>query len=655
MFTGHPKGLFRLFFIEMWERLAFYTMVGVLLLYTIDTARGGLGMPKVVGNEIYGLYIAFVYFTPYIGGLLADRFLGYRRSVLIGGLFFALGFFLMGIYGQSYFVSGLVCLCVGNGFFKPNISVMVGNLYESGDPKRDTGFSIFYMGINIGAFIGALLAAQIQKEFGWLWIFWSAGIGMLVGICILLWSWKVLAKADRPPEKSPDDVSFGRIFGVILLPAFLVGIASYFIASNYLVGVIPFTPTVFAFLLGMLPILFFFVHLAVTAPPEEKPGLMALLPIYLAGATFFMVLHLNGSAMTTWAKENTDRNIAMVANFQEEAFPEYYKNAGEEIFRPHPSSLLVVGSEEVANMYGQKRMSAEALAQIAGKHGGQISVVTLGSEEEEAAENAGLSEAVRAERSLRRSRSCDIYESITVDRVVDHGVEEITITPAEGAEKLKTVAFMRRDGDQQYPLYLVSQSTNVMLYDGYKDKYGKEPSLMKAGEFVKVVNPVIFQSLNAMFVVMFTPLIIAFFTFLMNRGRPVSTAKKIFYGMLLTTLSLVVMGFAGILTEDGAIKGSWLWLFGFYAIITIGELCLSPMALSLVTKLSPKRLVGLTMGGWFIATAFGNNFSGFFGGLQAKMEPTSFFFFLAGIAGGVALIILLLLPKLDKAIKKYGA
>ena len=143
MFKGHPRGLFRLFFIEMWERLAFYTLVGILLLYTIYTESGGLGLSKVVGNEIYGLYLAFVYFTPYLGGLLADRFLGYRRSVLIGGCFFALGFFLMSLYGRVTFVSGLVCLCVGNGFFKPNISVMVGNLYERSDKKRDAGFAIF--------------------------------------------------------------------------------------------------------------------------------------------------------------------------------------------------------------------------------------------------------------------------------------------------------------------------------------------------------------------------------------------------------------------------------------------------------------------------------------------------------------------------------
>ena len=184
MLTGRPKGLYRLFFIEMWERLAFYTMVGVLLLYTIDTESEGLGLPKVIGNEIYGLYLAFVYFTPYLGGIIADRFIGYRRAVFIGGCFFATGFFLMGVRHEFTFIAGLVCLCVGNGFFKPNISVMVGNLYEPGDPKRDTGFNIFYMGINLGAAIAPILAAVSHNEGGWLWIFRCAGFGMLIGLVV---------------------------------------------------------------------------------------------------------------------------------------------------------------------------------------------------------------------------------------------------------------------------------------------------------------------------------------------------------------------------------------------------------------------------------------------------------------------------------------
>ena len=261
MFTGHPKGLFRLFFIEMWERLAFYTMVGSLLLYTIDTAQGGLGMSDVVGNEIYGLYLAFVYFTPYLGGLIADRFLGYRRSVFIGGCFFALGFFLMGYdVSQFYFVSGIVCLCIGNGFFKPSISVMVGNLYEPGDPKRDAGFNIFYMGINVGAFVANYLAAWLLGAEGWLWVFKGAGIGMFIGLAVLLWSWKLLARADRQPERSPDDTSFAKILGAIIVPALLAGGLGYWLASGYFetwfgnefASLV--RPAIVGFLFGMAPL-----------------------------------------------------------------------------------------------------------------------------------------------------------------------------------------------------------------------------------------------------------------------------------------------------------------------------------------------------------------------------------------------------------------
>jgi POT family proton-dependent oligopeptide transporter len=135
----------------------------------------------------------------------------------------------------------------------------------------------------------------------------------------------------------------------------------------------------------------------------------------------------------------------------------------------------------------------------------------------------------------------------------------------------------------------------------------------------------------------------------------VPTAHKLLWGMLLTTVSLLLMAVGAMLSQGGSVKVSGLWLAGFYLVVTVGELCLSPMGLSLVTKLSPKRLVGMTMGGWFLATAFGNNFSGFFGGIQHMMSPAAFFLLLAGLAGLVALFILALLPRLDAAITRYGA
>jgi POT family proton-dependent oligopeptide transporter len=138
-------------------------------------------------------------------------------------------------------------------------------------------------------------------------------------------------------------------------------------------------------------------------------------------------------------------------------------------------------------------------------------------------------------------------------------------------------------------------------------------------------------------------------------GIKISTAQKVFWGLVLTTGSMVLMAVAGLMSDGGALKVSGMWLVGFYGVVTIGELLLSPMGLSLVTKLTPGRLVGLAMGGWFMATAFGNNLSGFFGGIQGSLSPVSFFLVLAGLAGASALFIRVLLPRLDKTLSDYGA
>jgi dipeptide/tripeptide permease len=650
---GHPKGLIRLYFIEMWERLGFYTMVGILLLYTIDQERGGLGMRSVVGNEIYGLYLAFVYFTPYLGGLIADRFLGYRRSVLIGGILFAAGYFLMSIYGRVTFVSGLVLLCLGNGLFKPNISVMVGNLYQKGDPKRDAGFNIFYMGINIGAFFANYLAATLRNTWGWSAVFLGASLGMLIGVGVLLWSWKTLEVADRQPERSPEDISFGKMFQTILLPAFGCGVLGYLAAKQFLPEGHALRPAVCGFLAGMIPIVVFFVRLGTRAKPEEKPGLLALLPIYVAGGTFFMVLHLNGSAMTTWANSNTDRRlpIAESLGFAQDALPEYYHNASPDDPRPNRMSLLAIDSPETAAMCGQRRVDDDALAALTGVLEPGVEVRELGTQAETEPESAAA-----AERRRWDDFGIDVYSEATVETATDsHGATTRTVRTPPGAEPLRRVVFLRTVDAKLVPQFVVDRATYVDLYDGFRQKHGRDPEELPPGEYMSVANSELFQSLNALFVVTFTPLVIWFFALLRKKNIDFSTARKIVVGLALTTLSLLVMAAAGMVSNDGAVKVSFLWLVGFYAIVTAGELCLSPMALSLVTKLSPKRLVGLTMGGWFLATAFGNNFSGFFGGLQARMPPMVFFLVLAAIAGAVTLFIALLLPKLDAAIKKYGA
>ena len=210
---GHPAGLYVLFFTEMWERFSYYGMRSLLVLYMVDhlfvhpaavqrvlgfgLVKGGLEAifgplaPQPLSSQIYGLYTAFVYLTPFFGGMLADRVIGQRRAVILGGVLMAIGHFLMAV--ESLFFVALLFLILGNGAFKPNISTQVGSLYPPGDPRRDRAFTIFYMGINLGAFFSPLVCGTLGQRFGWHYGFGAAGVGMLAGLCLYLFGQRALA------------------------------------------------------------------------------------------------------------------------------------------------------------------------------------------------------------------------------------------------------------------------------------------------------------------------------------------------------------------------------------------------------------------------------------------------------------------------------
>lgn len=210
---GHPAGLFVLFFTEMWERFSYYGMRALLVLYMTKhlitaTQAGGYvfgfgtlrhGLEAVFGplavqplaSQIYGLYTGFVYFTPFFGGILADRILGQRKTVVVGGVLMAIGHFLMAI--ESMFLLALFFLILGNGCFKPNISTQVGSLYAQGDKRRDGAFAIFYMGINLGAFFSPLVCGTLGQVYGWHYGFTAAGVGMMIGLVVYLAGQKYLA------------------------------------------------------------------------------------------------------------------------------------------------------------------------------------------------------------------------------------------------------------------------------------------------------------------------------------------------------------------------------------------------------------------------------------------------------------------------------
>lgn len=220
---GHPKALYLLFFTEMWERFSYYGMRGILVLYLAKTyAEGGLGIDNKTATLIYGYFTGFVYFTPLIGGWLADNFLGQRKAIYIGALTMGLGqLVLFGFHNYIGLALGLSLLILGNGFFKPNISTLVGKLYEDGDPKRDSAFSIFYMGINLGAFLAPLIigiltdnifaernAAGEITMYGYKYGFLAASIGMFIGYIIFsALSRKLLGDLGVAPSAELQDVA----------------------------------------------------------------------------------------------------------------------------------------------------------------------------------------------------------------------------------------------------------------------------------------------------------------------------------------------------------------------------------------------------------------------------------------------------------------
>jgi POT family proton-dependent oligopeptide transporter len=213
-FLGHPVGLFVLFFTEMWERFSYYGMRALLVLYMADylIVRVQAGSSHVFGfatlrhaiesvfgpmtvqplsSQIYGLYTGLVYLTPFFGGMLADRLLGQRKTVVVGGVLMAIGHFLMAV--ESMFLLALCFLILGNGCFKPNISTQVGSLYPAGDPRRDRAFTIFYMGINLGAFFSPLVCGTLGQVYGWHYGFAAAGVGMVAGVVLYVWGQRYLA------------------------------------------------------------------------------------------------------------------------------------------------------------------------------------------------------------------------------------------------------------------------------------------------------------------------------------------------------------------------------------------------------------------------------------------------------------------------------
>jgi proton-dependent oligopeptide transporter, POT family len=562
----HPKGLYVLFFTEMWERFSFYLMIGIFYLYLVDSQTGGMGWDGKKAAGVVGTYLALVYFTPFLGGIIADRLLGYRITVVLGGLSMGLGHVLLAFPTEMMLYLALAALIIGNGLFKPNISTMVGRMYPADSPLRDRAYTIFYMGINIGAFICNFVAAVVRSKWGWHWAFATAGFGMAIGVIVFIAGQKYIRQADitREERAAQPKQSLAPLFVECLAPA-----AVLFAIGMYVGGQVPFFlerfhPTTTAFLFACVPVVYFFIRIwSQLTDKGERGRVAALLTIFGVVTVFWMVFHQNSTALTEWAKNNTDREpsalIAPIVNlapdFAETAPPEYFYNADPTVPRPARESFQIVPDEEYAALEKAKKLSVE-------------------------------------------------------------------------------------DGKP----VIVNQEIFDKVFAGAT---AATPTL-EPGKQLKLVNTELFQSINPGFVMLLAPLMVGLWSLLMRKGKEPSMPGKIGVGLVITGLSALVMVAAVKMAGTPEGKVSALWLFGTYGVITVGELCLSPIGLSLVSRLSPKRITAFMMGGWFMSTAIGNKLSGVFGEVYHEWDHTVFFTVNAVVAVAAGGVIFALLPWLRR-------
>jgi POT family proton-dependent oligopeptide transporter len=325
-FFGHPRGLSTLFFTEMWERFSYYGMRALLILFmTASVATGGLGFDTAKAGAIYGTYVSLVYITSLPGGWLADRFLGQRRATLYGGVLIMLGHISLALPSLMTFYTGLGLVTLGTGLLKPNISTMVGELYTPEDERRDAGFSIYYMGINLGAFIAPLVCgwlAQSQQfrqilasmglapESAWHWGFGMAAVGMFFGLVQYLTGWKNLGAAGMypaPPASPEAAASQRRLLRLGLLA--LVGGGALLWALS-MAGVVHITAQAVSNVLGVVLLLttvafFLWLFLAAKWTPEERKRLVVVLVLFVAAAIFWSVFEQAGSTLNLFAQRAT--------------------------------------------------------------------------------------------------------------------------------------------------------------------------------------------------------------------------------------------------------------------------------------------------------------------------------------------------------------
>lgn len=555
-FFGHPAGLFTLFFTEMWERFSYYGMRAILVLFmTAELAERnpGLGMSTLEAGAIYGLYTSAVYLLTLPGGWLADNVFGQRRTIWYGGIVIMFGHISLAVPGDMTFYLGLVLVAVGTGLLKANISTIVGDLYPQSGARRDAGFSIFYMGINIGSFAGQMIVGYLGEGIDWHYGFGAAAVGMFLGLIVYrLTAHQYLGEIGIVPKAKEARLESAEIrnplstrLAIVLAVALVV-----LILMLQLTGLVDMTTVVgLAQAMGVLIVAiaaFYFIYVLVAGNLDkiQKRRVYVIICLFVGAALFWSGFEQAGSSLNLFAERHTDR---------------LFGPAGIASFIPIVAALLtfaVVGIIWYNKIYSNKTLIIS------------LKVIT--------------------------------------------GVVGIGIAA--------------------FAWWIITS-----ISEGWE---------MPASWL---------QSVNPLFIIIFAPIIGALWVKLAARNMSPSAPLKFGFGLILLGLGFLMMVFASrmvVADLEGTVRVSALWLVMTYFLHTIGELTLSPIGLSMTTKLAPKKFAGQMMGIWFIGAALGNLIAGLFAGNfdeENVLEMPNLFMTVVFVSVGSGLLFVVF----SKPVKKW--
>ena len=624
---GHPAGLFVLFFTEMWERFSFYGLRALLVLFLVSSLGiGGWDWPRENALALYGTYLALLYLTPIIGGQLADRYLGYRKAIIIGALIMTLGHASMAIESSKFFLYlGLFLLVVGTGFFKPNMTSFISVLYQDHPEKKDGAYTIFYMGVNAGAFLGIMLCGYLGENLGWSWGFGLAGIFMLLGLLQFWLSHEIFGEVGKKPTFDNDEIEsddhkiiHDKKNPFTLLDKILIGIVSVFgltwvindpvsKITNY--NVFEFGGTDYSgqiIIATLLIFIFILVSRTLRYSKITRDRLFAVMIIASIIIFFWASFEQAGGSMSIFAKDYTDRvlsgNSAYIFNIVDiiitvvpVAFISYvlfllvrktFKNFMAANVVLVTCFLIIWGLIFWKIYYGFNTFSYE------------IAVPNV--------ENT----------MIRTSDNLSNGEKVFVIDVDKNGknFKLIDATKAQEVKEIQTATVVQK-----------------------KDSEIEIPATW-------------FLILNSLFIILLAPLMSKWWE---SKFNP-SLAGKYAIGLTFLAIGFAFLAYGAKDIPQGAKTASvsFLWLILAYLFHTLGELCVQPVGLSYVSKLVPARMIAFMFGVWYLALAIGNKTSGKLGAMiddiTNKYDISTFFLIFTAIPIVIAVIALMLHPVLKK-------